>query len=216
MNKEKRFRWTVSFTGVKGLKRLYFPLSAWPTKQRLVNDSGLKPEQHTHIVCQTLGLVGHSEPGQIPEPQLAFHGFICAHNKRPWGGRESKSLDCKKENLITTKLQTERGRGGGLSEAPSSGRFPSCSLKRGTLGRGWGADGGCTWGMSSPSLRLASMSCSLDRLGPVHRSDYQLTHSDGERREKLRLETEKSANKLKEEKKDENGRKTPTGRKENW
>lgn len=134
----------------------------------------------------------------------------------PGVGGKVRVSTVKKENLITTKLQTERGRGGGLSEAPSSGRFPSCSLKRGTLGRGWGADGGCTWGMSSPSLRLASMSCSLDRLGPVHRSDYQLTHSDGERREKLRLETEKSANKLKEEKKDENGRKTPTGRKENW
>lgn len=52
---------------------------------------------------------------------------------------------------------------------PSSARFPSCSLKRTALGRDWdwGAAGGCTWDRSSASLRLASRSCSVDRLGPV-------------------------------------------------
>lgn len=52
---------------------------------------------------------------------------------------------------------------------PSSARFPSCSLKRTALGRDWdwGAAGGCTWDRSSASLRLASRSCSVDRLGPA-------------------------------------------------
>lgn len=55
--------------------------------------------------------------------------------------------------------------------APSSVRFPSCSLKRTTLGRDWdwGAEGGCIWDKSSASLRLASKSCSVDRFGPVQR-----------------------------------------------
>lgn len=52
---------------------------------------------------------------------------------------------------------------------PSSVRLPSCSLKRTPLGLDWGcgAAGGCMWDRSSASLRLASRSCSVDRLGPA-------------------------------------------------
>lgn len=65
------------------------------------------------------------------------------------------------------------GAGGGVDDqhgrgsAPSSVRFPSCSLNRTALGRAWGAEGGCMWERSSASLRLASMSCSLERFGPA-------------------------------------------------
>lgn len=66
-----------------------------------------------------------------------------------------------------------------LAQAPSSVRFPSCSLNRTALGRDWGVDGGCVWDRSSASLRLASMSCSFDRFGPVqHVSSKVLTNKN--------------------------------------
>lgn len=36
----------------------------------------------THIICQTVSLIGYSEPGQLPQAQLALHGFVRAHNER--------------------------------------------------------------------------------------------------------------------------------------
>lgn len=54
----------------------------------------------THIICQTVSLIGYSEPGQLPQAQLALHGFVCAHNEwLPWGGAEGQRLNWGKEEL---------------------------------------------------------------------------------------------------------------------
>lgn len=49
---------------------------------------------------------------------------------------------------------------------PSSVRFISCSISREVLGRVGGTTEGCNAGRSSTSLKLASISCSFDLLGP--------------------------------------------------
>lgn len=54
----------------------------------------------THIVCQAVSLIGDSEPGQLPQAQLARHGFVRAHNEwLPWGGGEGQRLNWGKEEL---------------------------------------------------------------------------------------------------------------------
>ena len=50
---------------------------------------------------------------------------------------------------------------------PSSVRMVSCSAVLGALGRAGGEAEDCMGDGSSVSLRLASMSCSLERFGPV-------------------------------------------------
>lgn len=70
---------------------------------------------------------------------------------------------CRKHELIIGQWTEKEGR------LPSSGRPSSCSLSLGTGGREGGVTDGCMEGRSSASRRLASMSWSLDRFGPVGR-----------------------------------------------
>lgn len=83
------------------------------------------------------------------------------------------------QSAATRDDETSDENEGVLAQAPSSVRFPSCSLNRTALGRDWGVDGSCMWDRSSASLRLASMSCSFDRFGPVqHVSSQVLTNKN--------------------------------------
>lgn len=62
---------------------------------------------------------------------------------------------------MTTRGREIRGK------LPSSSRPISCSVSLGTLGLVGGAKEGWTDGRSSASRRLANMSWSLERFGPV-------------------------------------------------
>lgn len=48
----------------------------------------------THVVSQTVGLIGYGQSGELPQSQLALHGLIWAHDEGlPRSGRERQRLN---------------------------------------------------------------------------------------------------------------------------
>lgn len=48
----------------------------------------------THVVSQTVGLIGYGQSGELPQSQLALHGLVCAHDEGlARSGRERQRLN---------------------------------------------------------------------------------------------------------------------------